>query len=252
MAAEGFDQEERARLWHRRRLELGCDSAEPWAHGMVLRASQLPDYWGFNLVMVEGEPDLGVAELIAVADRALGDLAHRRVDFEDIAAGEARRSEFEALGWQAERLLYLRYDGPPPAEPELEAEEVDYDDVNHLRRRWNEEDFPGRDQGAYREQARALAMASDVQVLGACRDGEIVAFAQLQRVDGSAEIDMVYVDPDHRGDGLGTAITRAAIGAAGPVDDLWIAADDEDRPKRLYQRLGFLPVRTSLELTRLP
>ena len=59
-----------------------------------------------------------------------------------------------------------------------------------------------------------------------------------------AEITSVYVLPEHRGGGRGTAITRAAIEACAGAADLWIVADDEDRPKELYARLGFRPVWT--------
>ena len=47
-------------------------------------------------------------------------------------------------------------------------------------------------------------------------------------------------------------MTRAAIEAAGDVRDLWIVADDEDRPKELYARLGFRPAWTTMEFTRWP
>jgi hypothetical protein len=47
-------------------------------------------------------------------------------------------------------------------------------------------------------------------------------------------------------------MTRAAIEAAGDVGDLWIVADDDDRPKDLYRRLGFRPAWTTMEFTRLP
>ena len=47
-------------------------------------------------------------------------------------------------------------------------------------------------------------------------------------------------------------MTRAAIEAAGDVDDLWIVADDEGRPKELYARLGFRPAWTSIEFLRVP
>jgi len=53
----------------------------------------------------------------------------------------------------------------------------------------------------------------------------------------AAEITQVYVHPEHRAAG-GAAMTRAAIEAAGDEHDLWIAADDEDRPKQLYARLA--------------
>jgi GNAT superfamily N-acetyltransferase len=82
----------------------------------------------------------------------------------------------------------------------------------------------------------------------AVREGDRpIAFAQLERLGSAAEVSQVYVHPDHRGRGLGTALTQAAIAAAGDVGDLWITADDEDRAKDLYARLGFRPAWTSME-----
>jgi ribosomal protein S18 acetylase RimI-like enzyme len=76
-----------------------------------------------------------------------------------------------------------------------------------------------------------------VQVLAVRSAGESAAFAQLVRNGREAEITEVYVDRRHRGAGLGTALARAAIEPAGDVQDLWICADDEDRPKEHYARL---------------
>jgi hypothetical protein len=45
--------------------------------------------------------------------------------------------------------------------------------------------------------------------------------------------------PRHGPAGLGNALTRAAIQPADDVRELWISADDEDRPKHRYGRLGF-------------
>jgi hypothetical protein len=36
------------------------------------------------------------------------------------------------------------------------------------------------------------------------------------------------------------------------VDELWIVADDEGRPKQLYSRLGFSPAWTAVQMLRLP
>ena len=83
-------------------------------------------------------------------------------------------------------------------------------------------------------------------------DDAPVAYAQLSSDGRSTEVDQVYVSPDHRGRGLGTALTSAAISAAGDVDDLWIVADDEGRPKQLYARLGFRPVWKAIQALRLP
>jgi ribosomal protein S18 acetylase RimI-like enzyme len=243
---------DRARAWHHRRQALVCDVAEPWAHGTVLRASRYPDYWDFNVLRVEDEPGLGTDELVAAADEALAGLAHRRIDFDRIEAAEPYRAELEARGWRTLRLLYMRHEGELPERPALAVGEVAYDDVNRLRRRWHGEDFPDLDPGDHPDHAREVALARGARVLAVRDGGEAIAFAQIERVDDAAEIGQVYVDPDRRGVGLGTALTAAAVAAAGPVADLWISADDEDRPKRLYARLGFRPVWTFMELTRLP
>jgi GNAT superfamily N-acetyltransferase len=91
-----------------------------------------------------------------------------------------------------------------------------------------------------------------VQVLAARESGVPVGFAQLERDGPAAEITQVFVHPEHRGGGCGTALTRAAIEAAGDVGDLWIVADDEDRAKELYARLGFRAAWTTMEFMRLP
>lgn len=243
----------RARAWHHGRQALVCDVAEPWAHGTVLRSTRFPDYWDFNLVRVEEGPAMGVRELIAVADEALAGAAHRRIDFDDIDAADALRGGIEALGWHALRVLYMIHTEPPPAAPELAVEEVGYDEVTDLRLIWHDEDFPDTDSRSYHQQARDVALTRGARVFVVRGDdGAPVAFAQLEHVAGSAEIAQVFVHPERRGRGLGTAITQASIEAAGPVDDLWITADDEDRAKDLYARLGFRPVWLYMEVTRRP
>ena len=242
----------RARAWHHARQERICDVAEPWAHGTILRATRYPDYWDFNLVRVDEEPAMDVQELIAIADDALGDAAHRRIDFDAVAAADSLRPGFEAHGWHALRLLYMRHEAAPPDVAGMAVEEVPYEAAETLRTAWHAEDFPGQDPGDYPGQAREVALSRGARVFAVTEAGEPIAFAQIEHVAGSAEITHVYVRADRRGNGIGTAITRSSIDAAGEVDDLWISADDEDRPKDLYARLGFRPAWASMELTRLP
>ena len=50
----------------------------------------------------------------------------------------------------------------------------------------------------------------------------------------------VFVRPERRGAGLGTALTARAVRAgADAAADVWICAERDERPRRLYQRLGF-------------
>lgn len=243
----------RARAWRNSAHARICDAVEPWEHGTVRRAARYPGYYEFNAVRVDGDPRMSVEELIGVADGALAGLEHRRIDVDELAVAERYRAGFEALGWRAMRLLWMRHEAPPPPGPDVAVEAVDYDAVYDLRVAWHAEDFPTEDFAAHYPDAREVALQRDAQVLAVRgEDGRPIAFAQVERDAHNTEITQVYVHPDHRGGGRGTAMTRAAIIAARDATDLWIVADDDDRPKQLYARLGFRPAWTTMEFLRLP
>jgi GNAT superfamily N-acetyltransferase len=252
ISADG-DVAARARDWRDGAHAAVCDVIEPWAHGTVVRATRYPSYYDFNSVRVEEDPAMDVDALVAFADEALAGLEHRRLDFDRVDVAEPLRAGFEARGWKAIRLLWMRHETPPPPGPDIAVQEVPYDAVHELRLAWHGDESSDQDGSGYIAQAREVALSREVRVLAVHDEaGAPVAFAQLEQDGAAAEITQVYVDPRHRGGGRGTAMTRAAIAAAGDVRDLWIVADDEDRPKELYARLGFRPAWTTLELTRWP
>jgi GNAT superfamily N-acetyltransferase len=250
--ASGGGEAARARAWHHAAHAAVCDVIEPWEHGTVVRATRYPRYFDFNVVRVEDDPQSSVDDLVDFADEALAGLAHRRVDFEVVAAAEPLRAGFEAMQWKATRLLWMRHAAPTPSGEVVAVEELPYDAVRDLRVAWHLEDFPDQDPTAHYADARDVALRRHAQVLAVLEGDAPVAFAQLERDGDAAEITQVYVRPEYRGGGRGTAITRAAINAASDVQDLWIVADDEDRPKQLYARLGFRPAWTAMEFLRLP
>jgi predicted GNAT family acetyltransferase len=247
-----MDVAARARAWVHDAQEAVCDVIEPWEHGTVIRATRYPTYWDYNLVRVEDDANIDAAELVAFADEALAGLAHRRVGFEVPAAGERVRAGMKELGWRVTRLVWMRHEGPRPPAAGLDVEQVAYDVVHHLRVAWLREDFQDVDFSDHFREAREVDMRRNAQVFAAFEQDRPVAFAQLEREGGAAEVTGVFVDADHRGRGLGTAITQAAIEAAGDVSDLWIVADDDDRPKELYARLGFRPAWKLLDFLRVP
>jgi ribosomal protein S18 acetylase RimI-like enzyme len=241
----------RARAWNHDRLTSVCDVLEPWAHGTVARATRYPNYFHYNLVRVEDDPGMSAQELEAFADEALAGLVHRRLDFDLVEVADSLRPDFEASGWRATRLLFMRHEvGSKPAGAAA-VEEVPYDVADDLRMAWHREDPREEDPTAFHAQAREVALLRGARILVAKDDRSVpIAFAQLEQDGMTAEIAQVYVHPDHRGRGLGTAVTQAAIGAAGSVRDLWIAADDEDRAKDLYARLGFRSAWATMEVER--
>jgi GNAT superfamily N-acetyltransferase len=242
-----------ARDWHHGLHRAVCDRLTPWEAGTVVRASRYPNYFDYSAVRVEHDTPMGFAELEAFADRALDGLAHRRVDFELMAPAERVRADFDANGWKTMRLLWMLHRSPAPRPAPALVQPVDYDAVQRLRVAWHREDFdfPLTD-GSYFVQSRELALRRGARVLAVLERGEPIAFAQLIRVRKAAEITHVYVSPEHRGRGLGTAITSAAIADAGAARNLWICADEEDRPKELYERLGFAPAWTTAQFLRVP
>jgi GNAT superfamily N-acetyltransferase len=242
----------RARAWRDAVHAQVCDVLEPWEHGTIVRATRCPSYFDFNVVRVEDDPRMTVEALEAFADQALHGLEHRKLDFDLVDAGESVRAGLAADGWKATRLVWMRHSGSLPPGPEIGVEEVGYDAVDELRVAWHEEDFPGLDPADYHAEAREVARQRGTEVLAASENGRPVAFAELERTAAGAEITSVFVHPDHRGAGRGTAVTRAAIQAAGDAYDLWIVADDEGRAKDVYARLGFKPAWRTMEILRLP
>jgi GNAT superfamily N-acetyltransferase len=250
--APGADVVKRAIAWHHLRHELFCDQITPWEYGVVARASRYPTYWDLNVVRAERRPEIGTDELVAFAERALSGLEHVRIEFDHAPDGERFREQLVPLGWRFTRLVIMRHEGAVPPAGDGRIEEVPYDATLPLRVAWHDEDFPGQDAAGHQEDAREVAAKRGARVLAPIDDGQPVGFAQIEVHGDGAEITQVYMRPDRRGHGLGTALTSAAIRAGSGAGDLWIFADADDRPQKLYERLGFRPVHTLMQLTRLP
>jgi ribosomal protein S18 acetylase RimI-like enzyme len=228
----------RGRRWRRAWYETVCD-LRPWAYGSVVRSARHPDFWEYNAVIVEREAD--AAGLLAATDAALADCRHRLIHF-DSPIGDELAAALRGEGWRVTRLVWMHHDGRPVGPASAAAERVDYDAVHDLRVAWHEEDFAHVEAEAYWGQAREVAMLAGVQVLAAFDGGRPVGFAQVEAHGGAADVAQVYVLPSYRGRGLGTALTAAATRAAAEMAaDVWISADADGRPRRLYERLGFQP-----------
>jgi GNAT superfamily N-acetyltransferase len=247
----------RAIAWHRASHAAICDRVVPWAHGTAVYASDVPSFWDYNSVRVEGaDPDLTADELIAVADRLQAELAHRQVEIEDEAAGDRVRPVFEAHGWMAERLVWMELIGPVPDSPAVaEISEVPFPGTRPLREAW----FLSSDWAPTPEAARSFmeveervaARAGKRAMVAWGAGGEPIGYVSFCAAKGAAEVEQVYVEPRHRGGGTGTALVTAAVQAAGAASTL-IVADDEEDAKRLYARLGFRPVWIHHVFTRRP
>jgi GNAT superfamily N-acetyltransferase len=214
----------------------------------VLRTPLAPDWWDANLVRLEGpDPGLPAAELIARVDDLQADLQHRRVVVEDTAAADRLRPDFDAAGWDTERLVMLLRSGPPPDMPE-DVVEAPYAATRALRREW-QDSWSSGEEALHLDSADAVAERIGTRAF--VTRGDIVGFCSMVSGEDAAEIDQAYVTPAARGHGLGARLISAALASGGHHTN-WIVADDEGRPKGLYQRLGFEPVWRWCVFTRVP
>ena len=220
---------------------LQCDSVEPWQHGSVLRTPSVPDYWDVNVVRVEAA-GVSAPAMLAASDRYLADCAHRKLDIEDEATGEAARPFFDAAGWATERHTMMGRIGPPPP-VRHDVREVPLSRTRALRTEW------------YGEHADDAFMAAQEPVLArrgmrafmAGEDG----YVMLAAGPGAMEIDALYVTEQARGTGLGASLVAAAL-VAGGQDVAWIVADDEGLARPLYERLGFVTAWRFHDFVRAP
>jgi GNAT superfamily N-acetyltransferase len=98
-------------------------------------------------------------------------------------------------------------------------------------------------QRPFQAQAREVAELAGARVIAAIDNGHVTGFAQVEIHDGGSEISQVFVRPERRGAGLGGALTAQGIRVASDdAPQVWICAERDNRPRRLYQRVGFRPV----------
>jgi len=251
------DPAARAAAWRHGIHELVCDRVEPWVHGTLVRASDLPTYYDYNLVRVEApDPDLDAEALAGAAEAVLGDLGHRRIEVEDVAAGERLRPGFEALGWRIERLAFLHRPLPGPAVAAAHGAELrgePFEATRPLRGVWQGES-PWGDPPEFLLVEEGVARRRGTRAVIGRFGGEPAGFAAFSARDATAEVELVFCLPERRNAGLGGALVARALEeahAAGARDAL-IEAHDDGAPKRLYERLGFRTVWRRWSFTRRP
>jgi GNAT superfamily N-acetyltransferase len=204
----------------------------------------MPDWWDYNSVRVEGpDPGVGADALIATADALQEGLRHRQIEVDDQSAGERLRPAFEKAGWTVDRLAWLARGGPAPAGEDYD--EVPFGETRPLRIEWMRSLPWMRDEAAierFVDHEDKVAQVRGSRTLVA-RDerGTPIGYVSFGMQYDTAEVEQAYVTPAERGRGLGGALVSAAVRAAG-ASETFIIADDEGDSKRLYERLGFVPV----------
>jgi GNAT superfamily N-acetyltransferase len=235
--------------------------------GVAVRHPGLYDVHYLNAVLLDADPLApSGAEVAALADRWLGDLAHRHVVFDDAAAGERAAAELEDAGWERGRIVYMAFDGdragirPDARARMISDEEMDALQLVNLREQAPEAHPRSGLSARLLATQRRLRQTTLSRCFGAGEPaGELASMCTLFLSDevGGRRVAMITdvgTRPAHRERGLARAVVLAAVAHAADwgAELIVIGADADDWPQLIYARLGFAPLGRQVTLTRRP
>jgi ribosomal protein S18 acetylase RimI-like enzyme len=197
-----------------------------------------------NLLFADHVFPAAPQELAAELDRLLAGYVHRKVLLSDdeglrLAAGMGE------LGYAPDRTVSMSLRGEPDRAPQLDLVE----EVDHAARRALLMDLYQRE-----EWGRAPGVAEALSEFPGWLEEKIGARFFVQRIDGKmagtcelyvhegmAQVESVDTLEEFRGRGVARnlVLRAAAEGRAVGADLIFIEADADDWPQKLYERLGF-------------
>ena len=247
---------DRIHAFERGSLALVADEVTEIPEGWVARSPSRPLVWAVNHVGVSVPVEY--SEALELLERHQADLPYRQLMIEHEPSGEHLEEHLRSEGWEIERTLGLVLRREP--ERELDTSrvvEADEDEALELMRLWTGDDKElQRSPETHRrvlETIRRTWRARNAQRFGILdQDGSLAGITMLFSDGVVAQVEDVFVVPKARGRGYGRVlVTHAALAALdGGHEFVFILADDDGWPKRLYADVGFEPVERSWEFHR--
>jgi GNAT superfamily N-acetyltransferase len=238
--------------------ETIADDVVEVAPGTVLSTPSLPAAWSANCLRVEGpHPGLTLADAEALCAARLPDVGYRHVRVEHEATAERLASSARAEGWRVDREVVMVLEGPagPPAGGGP-VREGTLEEVLELTDAWyvEEGEATSDEVGAnLREMTRREHAATpERRFIVEDPPGRPAGMTSIRERDRVCMLEDVYVLPDVRGRGHGRALVRHATDFARRDDHdvVFLVADADGWPQRLYASAGFVPAGTRATLHR--
>jgi ribosomal protein S18 acetylase RimI-like enzyme len=229
--------------------QRSCTRVSPFKWGDAFFHEGLPRVWDMNFLRVDGDsPDMDARSLAQEADLLQGGagLEHRMVSIEDDRTGERVAPLLRTMGWSVECLVIMCHRRPPYREVDTTmVNEIDEDTAAEATASFTRTQSYGQDDETVRqitEMRKVIARAVPTQHFGADVAGTTVSFCDLYSKDGIGQIEDVATLAPYRGRGLATAVVAKAleVSIAAGNDLTFLTADNEDWPKELYRKLGFV------------
>lgn len=198
--------------------------------------------WNLNVVRAERPGDAPAEDIAAEVERVQAGLGHRRVILPTGAT--ELESGFRKLRWQPDHFLFMVYRGDGEPADTSRVKEVDPERLRPLRaeiiREWQRD----ADEKTVSELIAAdmlMWKEANSRIFGIVEDGEVVSSAQLYSDGSTAQVEEVATLPAYRGRGHAKALVTRAVeeAIADNHEFIFLVADGDDWPKKLYNRLGF-------------
>ena len=198
--------------------------------------------WNLNVVRAERPGEASAEDIAEEVERVQAGLGHRRVILPPRAT--VLESGFRELRWQPDHFLFMVYRGDGEPADTAGVEEVDPERLRPLRaeiiREWQRD----ADEKTVSELIAAdmlMWKEANSRIFGIVEDGEVVSSAQLYSDGSTAQVEEVATLPTYRGRGHAKALVTRAVeeAVADNHEFIFLVADGDDWPKKLYTRLGF-------------
>jgi ribosomal protein S18 acetylase RimI-like enzyme len=230
-----------------REIEMTGSRTVDSPFGVGVLEPSLPLRHDSNYLLVDRLPlGTGAQGLADEAERILGGagLKHRAVMCFDAGLGERLEPQFQELGWNVRRHIWMAQLREPEKSADLSmVEEVAEADLRPGRTAeiiqypWGSEEVAQQ----LMEAKVLLADRATTRFFGVRVDGEIVSWSDLYVAQGVGQVEDVATKEAYRGNGFATAVVLRATqeARAEGADLVFLVADGDDWPKELYGKLGF-------------
>ena len=247
------------REFERQILARSSTRTTPFAFGTAYFNLDFPISYAHNFLDVEdAPPSISAATVSDIADRLQGEagLDHRSAWVRDDALGARLDGEFHTLGWSWRNHLVVMVAGRAPdrlVDTSI-VEEVDYDTVRptfmEMTRRepWADSE---KTVAMLVDRRTLTAQATNLRHFAVRDGGRFVSVTDLYSDGTIAQIEDVGTLDEYRGRGYARAVVSKALAVARAEghEIIWLVADDDDWPKELYAKLGFVPADRYWEFT---
>jgi ribosomal protein S18 acetylase RimI-like enzyme len=252
------DDVARITAFRRRVLERTSTRTEPFPWGVGFFNDDFELRYDSNVVWVDRSlRGVDVVSFASEVDRAMRGWRHRSVDVPDDADGTRIALGLAEFGYTGDHALNMVHRRDPDRESDRSAEEVDHPTIRPFLIESNLQEPWGKAPGvaeALADHARVLVQRAGCRFFAVRIDGHLAGACQLYLLDDVAQIESVVTVEQFRGLGVARSVVLRAVREArnAGADLVFLIADLNDWPHRLYGRLGFDEVGRGWSFTRWP